>query len=509
MPARIQAVVLAALAGVSFLGYSPPWEPYTLAFFAFPLWLAAIERTRGGPWVGFLVGGLVGFVANIFALHSTVALIAEFGSFPWAVAVFASSLLWAWQAMPYALAGATACALASGPPRAWPRRFDASILRAAFLPVAFVVTSSWVPTLFPWRVGAGPAKCALWAQLAEVGGIPVLDLALGLGPSLICAGLARAHRRTLIAGALAALLPIGYGAVRLPMERAERAAAPPLRVGVVQPNISVPEKRDPARRPHRLQELRRLTAEAEAAGAELVVWPETSYPYHLSRRRVREPRDAKHIHGEGVTGPLIIGVVTEGKDGHGHNSAVAIDADGRFRGIADKVHLLAFGEFVPFWDWLPPLQRRYARGLYPGDGPQTLDIAGARIGIVNCYEDLLWEFVRSVARRDPALLVNVTNDAWFGHSNEPMLHQSMARVRAIETRRDLVRAVNTGVSSHTLSTGEDAIRTESWQQTWFVSEVRLGRGQTFWVRFGDVVTPSLAALLLAAVFWRRRCSGSP
>jgi len=100
--------------------------------------------------------------------------------------------------------------------------------------------------------------------------------------------------------------------------------------------------------------------------------------------------------------------------------------------------------------------------------------------------------------------VNLTNDAWFGDTSAPLLHHMNARMRAIETRRDLVRAVNTGVSGHTAATGEDLARTDAFTRASFVADARLLRGTTIYGRFGDWVTAALAGAVLAFLVQRRR-----
>jgi apolipoprotein N-acyltransferase len=111
-----------------------------------------------------------------------------------------------------------------------------------------------------------------------------------------------------------------------------------------------------------------------------------------------------------------------------------------------------------------------------------------------------------VAQGEPDVLVNVTNDAWFGDTAEPHLHHQVARMRAIETRRDLVRAVNTGVSGHVSAAGEDVQRTETWVRTSFIAEARLLRGRTLWVILGDWVTALCAGAMLGWLLaaWQRR-----
>ncbi len=309
----------------------------------------------------------------------------------------------------------------------------------------------------------------------------------------------RAARAPLVVGLLALVVPFAYGGVRIAQLEAAREAAPPVRVGVVQPNIGIFEKHDPSLRRGHLALLRRMTGRLERDGAELVVWPETAYPYFVSREPTAQGDGFVAARGTEIKGPLLVGAITT--DGEARfNSAIGVDADGRIAGIADKVELLAFGEYVPLWDWLPPLRTYFpSRGITPGTAPRVLTVAGRRVAVLNCYEDVLPGYARQLAAFAPApdFFVNVTNDAWFGDTAEPHLHNHVARLRAIETRRDLVRAVNTGVSAHISATGEALVRTQTFIQTSFVADVRVLDGATPYTRFGDLLTPCGCALLLA------------
>jgi apolipoprotein N-acyltransferase len=159
------------------------------------------------------------------------------------------------------------------------------------------------------------------------------------------------------------------------------------------------------------------------------------------------------------------------------------------------------------WEEISLLRERFrSRGLYPGDRPRTLTIAGTRVGVLNCYEDVLPHHARTVALGGPEVLVNITNDAWFGDSSEPMLHHWVSRLRAVETRRDLVRVVNTGVSGHIASTGEELARTETWTRRSFIADAKTSTEITPWMRHGDLLSPALGGALLGAAlaFARRR-----
>ncbi|NOY89854.1 MAG: apolipoprotein N-acyltransferase, partial [Deltaproteobacteria bacterium] len=316
----------------------------------------------------------------------------------------------------------------------------------------------------------------------------------------------RRLRPALLALVVLALPPV-YGAIRMPQVEAARASAPLLRVGVVQPNVGIFEKHDPANFHPQLRALRAATAALESQGAELVVWPESAYPFPLHRGLEREPSGPTAIHRGGVRGPVIFGALTMRGRCERYNSVVALTADGRVTGVADKVRLLAFGEFIPLWSWLTPLHRYFpCPGLRAGERPGRLRFGGAEVDVLNCFEDVPSDYARTLVSGGPSWLLNVTNDAWFGDTSEPHLHQMVARLRAVETRRDLVRAVNTGVSAHVTATGEDVVHTAVFERASFVANVRVLDGESVFVRVGDLTTPVCWALALGfGVFgWRRR-----
>jgi apolipoprotein N-acyltransferase len=495
-------LLVAALGGGLLALSGEPWRLVPAGFVSLAVLLHALERGRPGKHpvaTGALIGLCFGTVVNAFALFSLVYLLEAFGHFPLPLAWLTAALGWTAQALPYAVAGAlTEAAHARGVSR-----------RAAF-PLAVSFALRFTPQLFPWRPAAPQVNFLWFAQIADLGGEPLLDLCMaaaasGLHGALLGVGKARVRWAAL--AALAVLGPCSYGAARLPAVRAARDAAPELAVGVVQSNVGIEMKHVPERSIEILADLRKLTAELEAEGAELTVWAETAYPYRLLRSRKAQPDDERRIVGGGVRGPVLFGAVTyvEGdvKTAPRYNSAWLVRPNGTLGDRVDKSRLLAFGEFVPLWDYLPPLQERFpSRGFEAGEN-DVIRASESTLGMLICYEDLFFELSRKVVDAGAELLVNMTNDAWFGESSEPALHDMVARLRAIETRRDLVRVVNTGVSSFTKATGEVEQRTEIFSRARFIARTRPLRVTSPYVAIGDWVSPLCGLALLGLVLRRR------
>jgi apolipoprotein N-acyltransferase len=361
-----------------------------------------------------------------------------------------------------------------------------------------------VPQLFPWHLAATQVGFLPFVQLAELGGESLLGLLLvatagGLHGALRAAGRARA--RSLTIAALGWGLPVAYGLWRLPAIERLRASAPTLQVGVVQSNVGLSAKHDGEHTRTIVSDLRKLTSALEQRGAELTVWGETAYPYPLMRSLQRAPIDDRRVLGDGVHGPILLGLETYTSfdpRSPKYNSAWLLRADGSLGDRVDKARLLPFGEFVPLWSVLPALHTRYPSRGFDAGIPGTVELAQGKLGVLICYEDLFATAARATVKQGARALLNLTNDAWFGDSREPYLHDLLARLRAVELRRDLVRAVNTGVSSLTSASGASLLATRSFRQASFVAAVKLLDQETLYARLGDWVTP---CCLLALTVW--------
>jgi apolipoprotein N-acyltransferase len=283
---------------------------------------------------------------------------------------------------------------------------------------------------------------------------------------------------------------------------ADRSRAPTASIALVDALVPATTRWEAGAAPAILAELSRLTIDAERRGAEVTVWPESAYPYVLLRGSKAGPPGAERLLQHGVRGPLLVGLVTRDAKGDDYNAAAAVRADGGLSAEYDKLHLLWFGEEVPFATELPWLRRTFARGLgmIPGEHPVLLDLGRVKAGVLICFEDILPEAGREAASVGPNLLVNLTNDAWFAGSQEGEMHLRLAAMRAIELRRDLVRAVNVGPASFIDATG----RVREADQTavpaaLLVTVALLDGPPTVYARFGDWPW-ILAGVLVAGIF---------
>ncbi len=516
----LHALAVAALAGFAISLGGAPYEAYLLAWLgpaglALALrWLADAARDepiRRGLGRASLLGLAAGVSANAASCAWAAELFERYGAMPLPIAWLLSLLLFVAQGLPFVLATALAWLLHAMLVERLGARSPS--VELALVP-SLVIAGSAAPMIFPWRIGNSQTGFLSLAQIAELGGLPLLDLVLASGSVFLLLAWRRRGRARLGAASLACLVvlwPSLWGAHRLAEVRRERAARPSLVVGVVQHDFDVPDRALPERWEEQLAISWELSRELDARGVGLLLWPESSYPWGLDRGVLgldpaapdAYPAElgmiAPFTRERAVRVPVVLGAITRDGAGRAYNSVLAID-DARVLGVVDKHRLMPFSERIPFYDALPFLHGLVRPGLEPGpaDGG-VIVVAGARVGVLNCYEDLMPDYVRALMTHRPSLLSNHTNDAWFGRTRAPWLHHFLARARAIETRRDLVRTVNTGVSGLVASSGETLAWTPTFERRTLRVEVHLSDEQTAWVRFGDWTTPACWALVLAVL----------
>jgi apolipoprotein N-acyltransferase len=354
-------------------------------------------------------------------------------------------------------------------------------------------------------------------QVADLGGpilvgLVILGANLAITELLIAACERRRWTRSVVAAGLGALVAsVLYGALRIRETDARSATAPEARVGVVQANMGLLEKRshyDEGLRRHFAlsQDLRRIEH------ADFLVWSETS-----AMRAVREESYQRELRSvsRSVGAPVLFGAVivkpvSDEREYVLFNAAVAGDEDGRVRGRYDKEYLLAFGEYLPFGNSFPILYKWSPNSGHFSPGTSldgvTMNIKGVdrTLSVLICYEDVLPGFTNDMVRHaNPELLVNITNDAWFGDTAEPWEHLGLAQFRAVEHHRYLVRGTNSGVSAVVDPVGRVVAHSQMFRSETIASTVRWLRGRTAYEVVGDIPWMLVSVLAVVAAFLRR------
>jgi len=509
----LRAYGLAVLSGLLYFLAFPGVDVWPLSFVALaPLMLALRHQpTRRATGLGWAAG----FTMTMAGFYWLLGMLKTFSGFSTPVCLVFMALLCGYQGGRIALLG-----FLYG--RATQRGWRAGPVFA----LAFVASELLYPLLFPWYFGATVHQVPALTQVAELGN-PIL-----VGLVLVAANLsvveliaARLDRRPANRRMVAALLAVPavaavYGLVRIHQVDARVAEAPKAQVGVVQANMSLMGKRhDPGEGLRRHLELTRsLVAQGPL---DLVAWSETSVVSPAQEDMANFEYPARFTRLLGV--PTIFGAVLyrDVPDERQYvlfNTALLADKSGQIRGRYDKTYLLAFGEYLPFGDTFPVLYdwSPNTGKFTPGTALGALPLGDHKVNVHICYEDVLPAFVNKMMRADPAnLLVNITNDAWFGDSTEPWIHLALSKFRAIEQRRFLARATNSGVSAIIDPVGRVVRHTETQQKEAIRGEIAWLDSRTPYNLWGDAPWWLATALVLVMSFVKqdrlraaRRYSGS-
>ncbi len=281
-----------------------------------------------------------------------------------------------------------------------------------------------------------------------------------------------------------------------------------LQVGLAQGNIEQHMKWDPRFRNKVMKNYRDLTLKGAESKPDLIVWPEAATPFFFALNEEEGARLRDLV--KTVRVPLLFGSPHQEKRDNGpvlFNRAYLLSAEGNIAGHYDKIHLVPFGEFVPF-KWVLGFVEKMVEGVGDfgrGTEPTLFDLNGGRFAVSICYEITFPDLVRRPVKNGAGFLVNITNDAWFGKSAASYQHMSMAALRAVENRVPIVRAANTGISGAIDPSGEMRQTTEL-----FVRELVLTRiapktsGTTYYTRYGDVFSyMSIIAVIIIALMARK------
>ena len=319
---------------------------------------------------------------------------------------------------------------------------------------------------FPWNLlGYTWTESHTILQSAAAGGIWLLSLIACLAfaaPAFLYAAMAKEGSRVFSAcfvfiGIAAPVAAHIYGEQRLAAYTPSFISNDKMRI--VQPNIPQSLKWDPAARAKNMETLLTLS-KTQDPDMRYILWPEAAVPY-MMRLESGAPYAAEQAAPD--NGAVITGIVRAdidedtGKTKHLYNSLIVVSRDG-VEAHYDKSHLVPFGEYVPFKEFLPFVQK-ITHGLTdfsPGDGPATIEAAGLPpFSPLICYEIIFpGATVANAPATRPAMILNITNDAWYGDTSGPYQHFAMAKVRAAEEGIPVIRAANSGISGVIDPTGK-------------------------------------------------------
>jgi len=459
------SVVLSILsAGLLILCFPKPGLGF-FAWFALVPWLFAIRRQR--PLQAFLLSYLVGLVF----FSGVVYWVTYVSNLGFTLLVFYLALYFAVFGLVFSIFN-----------------FQFSIFNFFIIPCVWVTLEYIRSHLF---IGFG------WALLgySQYSALPIIQISditgsygvsflivlvnVGIWQMLTLRSLAMRKSAFCILSSVILVLTYGYYKLNQPAEGQN------IKVAVVQGNIPQGMKWDPQARDYILEEYSHLTKQAALKHPQLIIWPETSVPGYLES----EPqllRKIATLSKKTFPAELLVGTPQEGRNKKTYNSASLLSG-GKIIQRYDKLHLVPFGEFVP---WPAFFSRFSFAGLAgdftPGEDYTVFSLSQTKPKIkfsaLICFEDTFGHLARRFVQKGAKFLVNMTNDAWFGDSSELEQHLQASVFRAVENRVNLVRSGNTGISCFISPWGKILSRTSDY----LAQDLQIVPMSSFYTSFGDI-----------------------
>ena len=483
-----RALALAAVAGALHGLCFPPWNLWLLAFVA-PAPLLVAVRDGSARRVA-LCGWLAGTVASTIAATPwiTAATLVYFRQSPAGAALFATAVGQVFHALPTALFAVGARRLERLPSCA------ARIVAIAGLWTGLELLRSRLLTGAPWDLlGHALHAQPLMIQPAELGGVFLLSFGCVVVAAAL-AELSRAPRTAVTVASATLVLWTAYGAMRL---RAEDDGGETLRVALVQGAVPNAWRADPARATEAFTVLADTTRRTLADRPALVVWSENAVSFLLEPNARFGEEVATLLGSSGAA--LLLGAPrfsqTEPGRADFFNSAFLLDAHGAPVATYDKRRLVPFAEHAPL-PGVPGLGWRFdAPGDYTPGAAATVFQHPVPFGVLICFEAIYPDLARDLVRGGAEFLINISNDAWFGTGAGLEQHFAITVFRAVEQRRALARATNTGITALVGPSGRVLAQFPEGRRDAWTVEVPRRTGRTVYAAIGDA--PALLAATLA------------
>jgi apolipoprotein N-acyltransferase len=506
---------LAVMSGLALAAAFPKADLNLFGWVAFiPLFYAIdgqpLRRAFGYSW-------LQGFACYVASLYWVVIALHDFASVPTALAVLPMLLLAAVMGVYTAVA-------------IWSGEFTARRLgmpTVLTMPIAWTALE-WVRTFFPigfpWNLLGYAAyrniELIQFAEFTGVYGVSALIMFFNVVAYAIVFQVYPRRVQTVSLGTLTAVMALAliFGSWRV-HQLSTTAPQGSLKVAIVQGDIPQSLKWDPKFLETSFDIYRTQSETAAQRGADLIVWPEAAaafffqpedrYPPQFSQDANYRQRllDLAARLGE----PILFGAPALGVEDNRvgfYNRAYLVSGTGQVEGWYDKIHLVPFGEYVPLRSLLGGLVNRVVAGfgdMFAGHQQTLFEVHGAKLAVLICYESVFPDLSRTAVKRGADVLMNITNDAWYGKSSAPYQLLAMAAMRSVETKVPMVRVANTGISAVIEPDGTITARTALFARGTETEHVYWRRATAMYVQIGDVFAEIcfvLTVIALAVAFVR-------
>ncbi len=501
---KTRDIILALLTGILYpLSFMLPYLGILAWVLLIPFFWSIVKRS---PWGAFKLGLLSGTIANFIGTYWLVGTLTRFGGFPIPVSFVFILFLSVYAGLAFGLFAYITTRL--------------GLFRKPGVMSVLLIASIWTsieflfPFLFPYGISNSQAPFLATIQMYDLFGIYALSFVIVVVNVTILRIVKRFTLNAilpapeLILSCTLIFLALSYGYFRILQVDSDIKNAPKLSVGMVQANFDFLAKTENQEKTV-TDKHKEMSQELEEV--DLIIWPETSIQAWFSNESdyliVRDEIGVPEMEGKYF---IVGGMSFTPKDPNTeiitneniikYNTAFLTNSNGVILERYHKIKLLLFGEYLPFAQYFPAIQK-----ISPASGDFTpgeeLDLfvipeKGAKIAPIICYEDIIPSFSRQFVHKGANLIVNITNDAWFGETIAPYQHLLISIPRAVETRRYLLRSTNTGISAIIDPVGRVVAETGNFVKTNLEGEVALMDGDiTLYTRIGDVFP------IATLIFW--------
>lgn len=482
-------ILYAILSGCMLTASFPPGKTGWIAWFAIIPLLKSIEGAS--PFAAFRLGIIAGLAHYLTLVYWIISVLDTYGGLNFIVSFGILILLCLYLSLYTGVFSLLSNRLGG-------RRFPVLMIATFWVSLEFIRGNFL--TGFPWcLLGYSQHRYLALVQIADlvgVYGISFLIVAVNTllyvlfvkGDSPFIKELFRFQTLTVV---ILFIFSVSYGHYRLSAEdepgHGEKGS---IKVAIIQGNIDQSVKWNPAYQEKTVNTYLRLTRAAYPHKPDLVVWPETATPFFFQEKNSLTEKICTIASGSGAH--LIFGSPAYERGKHGiryYNRIYHLAPRCSVHSYYDKVHLVPFGEYVPLKRFLPFVHRLVpaAGDFTPGEVASPIQLPDCTVGPLICYESIFPDLARAHVKRGADIFVNLTNDAWFGKSSAPYHHLVMSSFRAIENRRPLIRAANTGFSAFIDRRGVITKKGELFSEEVLVGDVdKHSSFRTFYSAYGDV-----------------------
>lgn len=480
-------ILLSLLSGIFLFFSFPKYGIGFIAWFAFiPLFLSL--RTDD-IYSGFKTGFLTGLIAHVGIFYWIAIVTFQYGHLPMYIGIIVMLLLAGYLSLYTASFAAITVYFR--------KRKIALFLAVPSLWVVIEYLKSHLFTGFPWaNLAYSQYLQQRLIQISDITGIYGISFLIIMVNIFFYQWILNGiwngiPKKQLIVLSILLLLAIGYGDYRIKTIRALLHDCETLDVALIQGNIKQDEKWNIEYQNKTVEIYRTLSEHVALPERGLIVWPETSVPFYYLEDTSPLKRTVSQIAKRSMSF-LLFGSPSYMRDGSGSiynkNSAYLLGPSGNILGRYDKVRLVPYGEYVPLKQLFPHIEKLVAGvgDFKQGEGYYTIPMNGKKLGVLICYEAIFSEGARIYKSQNAGMLINITNDAWFGDTSAPYQHLSMTLFRAIENRLFFIRSANSGISAIIDPTGNIISRTKLFERTTLQGRVKLVNKQTFYAAYSDV-----------------------